>query len=730
MKKIMGILMLLVFICLATALLTNGKFVTPFNIQNIVRRSAFYGIIGIGVAFVIITGGIDLSIGSLIGLVGCLMPMVLAPEHIEQGDPVSILDVNKAERALLLNGGEIDLEAGDQLKYSSSSGSTRRVTINKVVREPSKTIAFVNEPVTALNQQIKVTRVTLSHNHFAVVIGFVLVFTLAIGLIHGLLITKLNLQPFVVTLCGLLIYRGVARWITADTTQGFGSDFDTSFRTWATGSPFPVASLMIYVGIAMLLWLIVKQLRKSTTTGNSHKPAFILGILFSIVLIGTGSLRFTQTVENTQILNLARMTPITIETRELSTTKINAEKNAFLFSGAHEDLTSTRLLLTLDSDVKTKNPDVKQMSVLPLSKVTVESKQTVVVAAREFSSLLEGNRLRKNVKLYAIDLMEMDLAKTNLQTRKIELSPGLAGLLPQIALYFVGFLVIPAFVICSVLMIRASNFKSVVPIVLLIVSVLLMIGAAHWSSIDRVTGVPNGPNWFGADAESVRSNEVIDMFIVFLVLGLLMFAISRFIRANGQINCPINKTALVCTGVLTAVWLCGNTPIGQTQVPAATIWLLSLAVIAAIFLNKTIYGRYLLALGRNTEAAKYSGINTDRMIILAYVICAVCAGIGGILFALDGNSIQPASHGNFYELYAIAAAVLGGCSLRGGEGSITGVVIGAAVMFVLYNAINLLGIPPTLEFAIIGLVILVGAMTDEIAKHFSARKKALEDAAS
>ena len=256
-----------------------------------------------------------------------------------------------------------------------------------------------------------------------------------------------------------------------------------------------------------------------------------------------------------------------------------------------------------------------------------------------------------------------------------------------------------------------------------------MVTAAHWSSIDRVTDVPNGPAWFGTGAESLRSNEIIDMFVVFIVLGLLMLAISRFIKACSQIDHAACRTSLICTGTLSAIWLCGNTPLGQTLVPAATIWLLGLAIISAIFLNRTIYGRYLLALGRNVDAAKYSGINTDRMTILAYVICSVCAGVGGILFALDGNSIQPASHGNFYELYAIAAAVLGGCSLRGGEGSITGVVIGAAVMFVLYNAINLLGIPSTLEFAIIGLVILIGAMADEITKHLSARKKAIEDAA-
>jgi ribose transport system permease protein len=147
-----------------------------------------------------------------------------------------------------------------------------------------------------------------------------------------------------------------------------------------------------------------------------------------------------------------------------------------------------------------------------------------------------------------------------------------------------------------------------------------------------------------------------------------------------------------------------------------------LAVAAAVLLNRTIFGRYMLALGRNEEAARYSGIHTDRMKILAYTICSLTAGFGGLLFALDVNSVQPANFGNFYELYAIAAAVLGGCSLRGGEGSILGVVIGAAVMRVLYNAINLLRIPTTLEFSIIGAVILGGVMVDELARRYAERK--------
>jgi ribose transport system permease protein len=162
-------------------------------------------------------------------------------------------------------------------------------------------------------------------------------------------------------------------------------------------------------------------------------------------------------------------------------------------------------------------------------------------------------------------------------------------------------------------------------------------------------------------------------------------------------------------------WLAtGRIPfIGDYRLPVPLLVMLGIAVLAAIFLNKTIWGRHLLALGRNEEAARYSGIRTERLVVLAYVLCSLLAGIGGILFALDVNSVQPAGQGNFYELYAIAAAVLGGCSLRGGEGGILGVIIGAAVMRVLYNSINVLGISTQLEFAIIGIVILLGVMADE-----------------
>ncbi|MEC8893174.1 MAG: ABC transporter permease, partial [Candidatus Poribacteria bacterium] len=155
------------------------------------------------------------------------------------------------------------------------------------------------------------------------------------------------------------------------------------------------------------------------------------------------------------------------------------------------------------------------------------------------------------------------------------------------------------------------------------------------------------------------------------------------------------------------------------KIPMPFIILIGFGIVAAVFLNKTVYGRYLLALGRNRDAARFSGINTDAMIIGAYVICSVLAGFGGILFALDQNSVQPSTFGNFYELYAIAGAVLGGCSLRGGEGAISGVIFGTAMVEVIKNSVFFLNVPTESEFTVIGFVILIGVTFDELIKRMA-----------
>lgn len=158
------------------------------------------------------------------------------------------------------------------------------------------------------------------------------------------------------------------------------------------------------------------------------------------------------------------------------------------------------------------------------------------------------------------------------------------------------------------------------------------------------------------------------------------------------------------------------------RLPATTIPLIVLATVAAVFLTRTVWGRWLLATGSNESAARYSGIPTARLVTGAYVACSLLAGLGGMLFIFDVGSAQPSDFGNFYELYAIAAAVLGGCSLRGGSVSVVGIVLGTATLQVLRNSINLLGLGSQLEFAVIGAVLLAGVAADELVRRWNAAR--------
>ena len=158
-------------------------------------------------------------------------------------------------------------------------------------------------------------------------------------------------------------------------------------------------------------------------------------------------------------------------------------------------------------------------------------------------------------------------------------------------------------------------------------------------------------------------------------------------------------------------------------IPHSLIAFIIITIIMAVVLHRSVFGRYLFAVGKNEEAARYSGIRTSRIVIAAYVICCGLTAIAAIFIAMYTRSISPSSHGNFYELYAIAAAVLGGCSLRGGEGSIVGVVLGTVLLQVLQNLVNLLGIPSSLNFAVMGSVILIGVLADRQISQRSSRLK-------
>jgi ribose transport system permease protein len=155
-------------------------------------------------------------------------------------------------------------------------------------------------------------------------------------------------------------------------------------------------------------------------------------------------------------------------------------------------------------------------------------------------------------------------------------------------------------------------------------------------------------------------------------------------------------------------------------IPDQLLLLIAVSVLLGLFLHGTRYGRYLFAIGSNEDAARYAGIPTDRYKILAYVICSTLAGLGSVLYLLDNRTANATSAGSWLELYAITGAVLGGCSLRGGEGTIPGMFLGAAVLPLLRQLCTFLKIPNEVEFAVIGAALLLGTIADELLKRRSA----------
>lgn len=146
-------------------------------------------------------------------------------------------------------------------------------------------------------------------------------------------------------------------------------------------------------------------------------------------------------------------------------------------------------------------------------------------------------------------------------------------------------------------------------------------------------------------------------------------------------------------------------------IPNAVIIFFIAAIIGGIILSKTVLGRYNFALGSNEEAARLSGINVDKWKICIYTLCGIFAGLAGILMAARLNSAQPAL-GAGYEMDAIAATVIGGTSLSGGEGSILGTVIGAFVITVLTNGLRILSVPQEWQIVVTGCIVVLAVYTD------------------
>jgi len=146
-------------------------------------------------------------------------------------------------------------------------------------------------------------------------------------------------------------------------------------------------------------------------------------------------------------------------------------------------------------------------------------------------------------------------------------------------------------------------------------------------------------------------------------------------------------------------------------IPNAVVIFFGLGIVASIILNKTVLGRYTFAIGSNEEAVRLSGVNVDRWKIAIYALAGAIVGIAGLLISSRLNSAQPAL-GQGYELDAIAAAVIGGVSLSGGEGTILGTIIGAFIMSVLINGLRILSVPQEWQVVVSGLIVIFAVYMD------------------
>jgi len=156
-------------------------------------------------------------------------------------------------------------------------------------------------------------------------------------------------------------------------------------------------------------------------------------------------------------------------------------------------------------------------------------------------------------------------------------------------------------------------------------------------------------------------------------------------------------------------------------IPVPVIWMVVVVAVASVLLTRTRFGRYVFALGGNEEAARLAGAAVARVKTWVYVISGMCAAVVGFLYMARFSSGSPDTGTHDELLEAIAAVVVGGTSLTGGSGSILGTFFGALLIGLLYNAMNLIHVDSYLQKVVLGVVILLAVVLDELRKRYLAR---------
>ncbi|MCX6378803.1 MAG: ABC transporter permease [Armatimonadetes bacterium] len=158
------------------------------------------------------------------------------------------------------------------------------------------------------------------------------------------------------------------------------------------------------------------------------------------------------------------------------------------------------------------------------------------------------------------------------------------------------------------------------------------------------------------------------------------------------------------------VWLGRGSVLG---VPNSVILMLILYLLAHLLMTRTRVGRYIYAVGSNAEAVRLSGVSVQKILLFVFILNGLLAGLGGVVMASQLRSGAP-TYGQMYELYVIAAVVVGGTSLAGGQGKVFGTLLGAFIIAVIQNGMNLTGIESYTQKVVLGLVILGAVLLDTL----------------
>lgn len=208
----------------------------------------------------------------------------------------------------------------------------------------------------------------------------------------------------------------------------------------------------------------------------------------------------------------------------------------------------------------------------------------------------------------------------------------------------------------------------------------------------------------GAFSGSMVAHFTIPPFIVTLAMMLVASGLA-YITAQGQSVYQIPDSF---------IWLGRGADL--FGIPNAVVLMVVLYLAAHVLMTRLPLGRYIYAVGGNIEAARLSGVRVGHVLLFVYTACGALAGLGGIVLASQLKSGSP-TYGLMYELYTIAAVVVGGTSLSGGEGKILGTLIGAFIIAVIQNGMNLTNVESYTQKVVLGLVILGAVLLDQLKRR-------------